>query len=51
MVAVVIDPYVCKSSIWFLFPECWGIAVMAALPLAVSCAAVVRRLSVVRIER
>jgi hypothetical protein len=29
MLAVVIDPIVCHSSYWWLFPECWGIAVLS----------------------
>lgn len=33
MLAVVIDPAVCHSSYWWLFPECYGIAVCAGIAL------------------
>lgn len=45
MLAFVIDPLVCHSAYWYLFPECWGVAVMSALPLALVCAYSVRKLA------
>lgn len=45
MIAVVINPGICQSAYWYLFPECWGIAVYAALPLAFFAAGAVRRLA------
>jgi hypothetical protein len=29
VLAVVIDPVVCQSSYWWLFVECYGIAIMS----------------------
>ncbi len=38
MVAVVIDPIVCKSDWWWLIPECWGVVVMLGVGLGVAVA-------------
>ncbi len=48
MVAVVIDPVVCQTWLYWVIPECWGVVVMVgiALPVALLCA--VGRRSLVR---
>lgn len=50
MVAFVIDPIVCQSSVWWMFPECWGIAVMVGVGLLALTAAVARRQLAVRVR-
>jgi len=46
MFAVVIDPIVCQSSIWWMFPECWGVAICVGAALTAGVAATVRRMTV-----
>lgn len=49
MFAIVFDPIVCRSSLWWMFVECWGVILMGwcalALTVAFALAAVRRRLA------